>query len=140
MTPDSVISVETFHPGGVAVASEGLHEPYERVSEGAVDRHRAIVSLKEELEAVDWYDQRVEATNDNTLAEVLAHNRDEEKEHASMTLEWLRRHDAVLDRHLHTYLFTDAPITEIEADVEAPGDAGVLSGGSLGIGSLRGIE
>ena len=113
--------------------SAGLHESEDRLSEAVIDRHRAIASIQEELEAVDWYDQRVEATGDAGLAAVLAHNRDEEKEHAAMTLEWLRRHDPVLDRHLRTYLFTTEPVVEIEGSVEA-GDAG---GGSLGIGDLR---
>ena len=75
--------------------------------------------LKEELEAVDWYDQRVEATDDESLAAVLAHNRDEEKEHAAMLIEWLRRHDRVLEGNLRTYLFTSAPVTEIEAESTA---------------------
>jgi ferritin-like protein len=91
----------------------------------------------EELEAVDWYDQRVHATDDDSLRAILAHNRDEEKEHAVMTLEWLRRRDDVLDRFLRLYLFTEAPITEIEAVAEAAGDDddGPRSGpGSLGIG------
>src|SRR5208282_1743694 len=99
--------------------SAGLHEPEDRLTPETIDRHRAIVSIQEELEAIDWYDQRVAATNDPELAAVLAHNRDEEKEHAAMTLEWLRRHDPVLDRHLRTYLFTSAPVTEIEAATEA---------------------
>ncbi|HET6809734.1 MAG TPA: ferritin-like domain-containing protein [Acidimicrobiales bacterium] len=98
------------------MGSEGLHEPAELLDEATIDRHRAITSLVEELEAVDWYDQRVKATKDPSLAAVLAHNRDEEKEHACMTLEWLRRHDPVLDAHLRTYLFTTDPITELEAD------------------------
>jgi ferritin-like protein len=97
------------------MASEGLHEPQELVMATTIDRHRAIVSIREEFEAVDWYDQRVDATSDGALAAVLAHNRDEEKEHAAMTLEWLRRNDPVLDRHMRTYLFTTAPVTEIEA-------------------------
>ncbi len=105
------------------MASEGLHEPGELLDEATVDRHRAITSLKEELEAVDWYDQRVAATKDPTLAAILAHNRDEEKEHAAMTLEWLRRHDAKLDEVLRTYLFTEGPITAIEAAAEAGGEA-----------------
>ena len=73
--------------------SAGLHEPEERLSRQTIDRHRALVSVQEELEAVDWYDQRVDAATDAELAAILAHNRDEEKEHASMVLEWLRRHD-----------------------------------------------
>jgi len=96
------------------MASEGLHEAPDALTSATIDRHRAIRSIMEELAAVDWYDQRVDATDDPSLAAVLAHNRDEEKEHAAMALEWLRRHDPVLDRHLRTYLFTDAPITEIE--------------------------
>ncbi len=127
------------------MGSEGLHEAAEALDAGTVDRHRAITSLCEELEAVDWYDQRVTATPDPTLADVLAHNRDEEKEHASMTLEWLRRRDPILDRHLRTYLFTSEPITELEAeDMEAaegsvPASAGAGSG-SLGIGGLKGMS
>jgi ferritin-like protein len=99
-----------------------------------MDRHRAIVSLMEELEAVDWYDQRIDAAKDEALRAILAHNRDEEKEHAAMVLEWLRRRDAKWDGELREYLFTDEPIAghEEEADQEPPGD------GSLGIGSLRG--
>jgi hypothetical protein len=120
------------------MGSEGLHEPAERLDEATIDRHRAITSLVEELEAVDWYDQRVQATNDPGLADVLAHNRDEEKEHASMTLEWLRRHDPVLDKHLRTYLFSTEAVTEVEAEAEAGrGPAGGGSDGSLGIGSLK---
>ena len=98
--------------------SAGLHELSDLLDEDVVDRHRAIVSLQEELEAIDWYDQRVAATQDASLAEVLAHNRDEEKEHAAMLLEWLRRRDAALDRHLRTYLFTEGSITGIEHDSE----------------------
>jgi uncharacterized protein len=115
------------------MASEGLHEPAESLDPATIDRHRAITSITEELDAVDWYDQRAAATDDPTLAEVLAHNRDEEKEHAAMTLEWLRRRDPVLDRHLRTYLFTEHDIVVEEAEAEAPGS----DGGSLGVGSLR---
>lgn len=101
------------------MASEGYHEPVEKLDPGVVDRHRAIASIMEELEAIDWYDQRASATDDPGLRAILAHNRDEEKEHAAMALEWLRRHDEVFDRHLRTYLFTEAPITEIEEQAEA---------------------
>jgi uncharacterized protein len=119
------------------MASEGLHEARDDLDPESIDRHRATVSLCEELEAIDWYDQRVRATDDLSLAQVLAHNRDEEKEHASMTLEWLRRRDPTLDRHLRTYLFTEEPITEEETEAEGSGAAPVPSG-SLGIGGLRG--
>jgi uncharacterized protein len=121
--------------------SAGLHEPAESMSPAVIDRHRAIASLQEELEAVDWYDQRVAATDDQSLAEVLAHNRDEEKEHAAMTLEWLRRRDPVFDTVLRTYLFTEEPIIEVEleveGDAESPSAQGPSIGGSLGIGTLR---
>ncbi|HTX00785.1 MAG TPA: ferritin-like domain-containing protein [Acidimicrobiales bacterium] len=129
----------------MAGSSAELHEDPRLLRPGTVERHRAIVSVMEELEAIDWYDQRVDASGDPDLAAVLAHNRDEEKEHAMMTLEWLRRHDPALDQHMRTYLFTSGPITAIEA--AAVGEAGAPSGslageaspqGSLGIGSLRG--
>ena len=116
------------------MASEGLHEPAELLDHATLDRHRAITSLVEELEAVDWYDQRVDATDDSELAEILAHNRDEEKEHAAMTLEWLRRHDPVLDRHLRTYLFKEGDVLVLEE--EATADSGGTDG-SLRIGDLR---
>lgn len=100
------------------MSSEGLHESEAKLNPETIDRHRAISSLMEELEAVDWYDQRIDATGDSELADILRHNRDEEKEHAAMVLEWLRRHDPVLDRHLRTYLFTQAPVTSIEDEAE----------------------
>jgi ferritin-like protein len=109
--------------------SAGLHEPEEQLTPETIDRHRALASIQEELEAVDWYAQRVDAATDAELAAVLAHNRDEEKEHAAMTIEWLRRHDPALDRHLRTYLFTSGSITEIETEAQS---------GSLGIGGLKG--
>ncbi len=122
--------------------SAGLHEAAELLQSATIDRHRAIVSLQEELEAVDWYDQRVDATPDPELAAVLAHNRDEEKEHAIMTLEWLRRHDPVLDENMRTYLFTTLPVTEVEDAAMSAGPSGPTAGdgtGSLGIGGLRGV-
>jgi ferritin-like protein len=117
------------------MASEGFHEPLELLAQDVLERHRAITSLKEELEAVDWYDQRVCATRDDDLRAILAHNRDEEKEHAAMTLEWLRRHDAKWNEVLHTYLFTDEPVTEIEAEAEH--GAAASTGGELDLGNLR---
>jgi uncharacterized protein len=126
----------------MAGSSAGLHEPADSLSPELINRHRAIVSLMEELEAVDWYDQRVAATGDDSLAAVLAHNRDEEKEHAAMTLEWLRRHDSALDGHLRTYLFTEAPVTEVEAGASPPATSGAAppaAAGSLGIGTLKGV-
>src|SRR5262252_9638807 len=100
------------------MSSEGFHEPIEWLSREVLERHRAIASLMEELEAVDWYDQRIDATTDAELRDILIHNRDEEKEHAAMVLEWLRRHDPTFDAHLWKYLFTTLPITEREADKE----------------------
>ena len=111
-----------------------FHEQLELLSQAVMERHRAIVSIMEELEAIDWYDQRVDATTDRGLAEILAHNRDEEKEHAAMTLEWLRRNDAKWDEVLRTYLFTEAPVTEVEHEAET--EFGTDSG-SLSIGDLR---
>ena len=124
------------------MASEGLHEPLELLDEASVDHHRAMTSLCEELEAIDWYDQRVKATSDESLAAVLAYNRDDEKEHAAMALEWLRRRDPALDVNLRKFLFTSAPITELgdqAADGAEGGPASAAGGsGSLGIGSLKG--
>lgn len=122
------------------MASEGFHEPVEKLSERTLDHHRAVSSLMEEFEAVDWYDQRVDATNDPELAAILIHNRDEEKEHAAMTLEWLRRRDPVLDEELRTYLFTEGSIVDLEAEAmggAADGGTAAPADTSLGIGSLR---
>lgn len=121
------------------MASETLHEDPDRLGPEVIDRHRAIVSLMEELEAVDWYDQRAKATSNAELRAILEHNRDEEKEHAAMALEWLRRNDPKMDEHLRTFLFKDGPIAAIEAGTgtEGGGEQASSSDGSLGIGSLR---
>jgi len=89
------------------MSNEGYHEPVAELSHATRDYHRAIVSLMEELEAVDWYNQRIHACKDDELRAILVHNRDEEKEHAAMTLEWIRRRDPVFDKELREYLFTD---------------------------------
>jgi ferritin-like protein len=131
----------------MASSSASLHEDEGKLNPKTIDQHRAFVSLQEELEAADWYNQRVEAATDPELAAILAHNRDEEKEHAAMVLEWLRRGDPKLDEHLRTYLFTEGSLLDIEAAAEGGGEGaggGEKSGGgapadsSLGIGSLRG--
>jgi len=133
------------------MASETLHEDPDKLGPEVIDRHRAIVSLMEELEAVDWYDQRAKATDNAELRAILEHNRDEEKEHAAMALEWLRRVDPKFDEHLRTFLFKEGPITEIEHEMKGDGQAepedGATEGapqaaadGSLGIGSLREIS
>ena len=92
------------------MANEGYHEPVEELSDATKDMHRAIISLMEELEAVDWYNQRVDACKDSDLKTNLIHNRDEEKEHAAMVLEWIRRKDPSFDKELKDYLFTEKPI------------------------------
>lgn len=108
---------------------ESWHEPYEDLTPTTRDMHRAIISLMEELEAIDWYQQRADVTPDADLKAVMEHNRDEEIEHAIMTLEWIRRRNAKFDTTLREYLWSDGPITEVEeklkeeSGAEAP-DAG----------------
>ncbi|MEH6491383.1 ferritin-like domain-containing protein [Halopseudomonas sp.] len=89
------------------MSNEGYHEPVAELSDETRDMHRAVVSLMEELEAVDWYNQRVDACKDEELKAILIHNRDEEKEHAAMTIEWIRRRDPIFDEQLREYLFTE---------------------------------
>lgn len=96
------------------MSSEGLHEAREELSETTQDMHRALVSLQEELEAADWYRQRADACSNAQLKAILLHNMREEMEHAAMVLEWIRRNDKDFDTHLRDYLFTEAPITEVE--------------------------
>jgi ferritin-like protein len=113
------------------------HEDYTKMSEEALNFSRAVKSVQEELEAVDWYNQRIDASDDPELQVILAHNRDEEKEHAAMTLEWLRRRDPELDRVLRQYLFTEGSITAIEEAPEGRENGAKRNGASLAIGSLR---
>jgi uncharacterized protein len=110
------------------------HEPASEMSDVARDRVRALVSLREEIEAVDWYHQRISVSDDAELKAILEHNMVEEMEHAAMTLEWLRRNMEGWDEALRTYLMTEKPITEIEESEEGPADA---SPESLGIGGLK---
>ena len=91
--------------------ADGYHEDLKVLSKETQDMHRAIRSLMEELEAVDWYNQRVDACEDDELRAILAHNRDEEKEHAAMVLEWIRRKDKTFEHELKDFLFSDKPIT-----------------------------
>lgn len=130
------------------MADPGYHEPFDRLSRKTVDMHRALRSLQEELEAVDWYRQRADATQDETLRDVLLHNMREEIEHASMVLEWLRRNDADFDQQLRTYLFTEGNIAEIEEQAEE-GKAEAAVGQEAGqggpglrltVGSMKGGE
>ncbi len=134
-----------------AMAHESTHEPYEALTPETRDMHRAIVSLMEELEAVDWYQQRADVTPNADLKAIMEHNRDEEIEHAIMTLEWIRRRSPKFDENLRLYLFTKGPITGVEEAMEAGGGAegdsssdastaspkSRASDGSLGLGSLR---
>ena len=105
------------------MASETLHAPRERLQKTTITRHQAIVSLMEELEATDWYQQRADDCEDPALKEILLHNMREEIEHACMALEWLRRNSPDWEKNLRTYLFTDAPITEVEHAAEHGGGA-----------------
>jgi len=101
----------------VATSAE-WHEDYARMSEESLNFSRAVKSVQEELEAVDWYNQRAQATKDEQLRKILEHNRDEEIEHAMMALEYLRRMNPVFDKHMRTYLFTEGDITAIEEEAE----------------------
>ena len=116
------------------------HEPVTELSAETREIHRAIATLVEELEAVDWYHQRVAVTGDEDLKAILVHNRDEEIEHAAMALEWLRRKMPEFDEELHTYLFTSQPVTKIEdsakEEPEAPA-AKNRGNDDLGIGKLE---
>ena len=103
------------------MSSESLHAPREKLSTKTLTLHHAIVSLKEELDAVDWYRQRADDCPDAALAAVLLHNMREEMEHACMVLEWIRRNSPEFEGYLRTYLFTDAPITEVEDEAEHGG-------------------
>src|SRR5690606_12116613 len=95
-----------------AMASEGYHEPVNELPGETRDMHRAVSSLMEELEAVDWYNQRIQTCSDPELRAILSHNRDEEKERAAMVLEWIRRKGPVFDKELRRYLFTDTLFTD----------------------------
>jgi uncharacterized protein len=116
--------------------SVGFHESNDALTPATMDLHRALTSLMEELEAVDWYQQRVDAATDDELRAILAHNRDEEMEHAAMVLEWIRRRTPKMDEVLRTYLFTEGSIIGLEKAAEgAPG-----GGRGKGIGSLKGVD
>jgi len=109
------------------MSSENLHAPRERLSQQTLNLHFAIVSLMEELDAIDWYRQRADDAEDETLKELLLHNMREEMEHASMLLEWIRRHDSDFGGFLKTYLFTEGSILKEE---QAATSRGVAEGGS----------
>jgi uncharacterized protein len=125
------------------MSSEGFHEAEQHLAPATRDMHRAIASLMEELEAVDWYQQRMDATQDGELRDILRHNRDEEKEHAAMVLEWIRRRDPTFDAKLREYLFSEGSIVGREHEIEAAeassnGAARPRTAGATTVGSLRG--
>jgi ferritin-like protein len=127
------------------MSSEGYHEPLELLPEETRNFHRAIVSLCEELQAVDWYNQRAQACSDPDLRAVMEHNRDEEIEHAMMGLEWIRRHNTVFAANIARYVGSTGSIVAVEAAGGGNGGgAGAGASGSgaaaLGIGSLRGSK
>ncbi len=114
------------------------YEPYSELSTEARNLDKVIDSLREELEAVNYYHQRADVTNDETVTAIMIHNRNEEIEHACMLIEWLRRNMPEFEKELKQYLFTEAPITEVEEAATGGSSGGTASGGvSLGIGSLR---
>jgi ferritin-like protein len=119
------------------MASDPYHESLDLLTEETRNMHRAIVSLKEELEAIDWYQQRADACSEARLKDVLLHNRNEEIEHAAMLMEWIRRHDGHFDAMMRTYLFSEQPITGIEKGAVTNGTA-PASVDTLGIGSMKG--
>lgn len=98
------------------MAHEGYHESHDLLSEKTKDRHRAIVSVIEELEAIDWYQQQIDVTQDKSLQKVLEHNRDEEKEHAAMLIEYLRRADPDFAKELKDYLFSDPKVEIVDLE------------------------
>jgi ferritin-like protein len=116
----------------MAGASQGWHEREELLSARTKDLHRALVSLQEELEAIDWYQQRIDATEDPELRHILEHNRDEEKEHASMILEWIRRRDVAFARMLRMHTGHSGPIVSEDEGEEAAGEADAERRGEKG--------
>jgi hypothetical protein len=129
----------------MAGSSTGFHEADNALTPATRDMHRAIVSLMEELEAIDWYQQRIEAAGDGELKDILRHNRDEEKEHAAMVLEWIRRRDPSFDEVLRAYLFTERSITALEPAATPTGNGRSGHGAAVGepsvtVGSLRGVH
>jgi hypothetical protein len=122
----------------MVASSTTLHEPSDELTAHTIDVHRAVVSLIEELEAVDWYNQRAEAAKDPQLKAILKHNRDEEIEHATMTLEWIRRNVSKFDETLRLYLFTKGDITAIEEKTEKEADSDQSTSLRRTVGEMKG--
>lgn len=110
------------------------HEPPQELRPETRNLHRAFSTLVEELEAIDWYQHRIDTTDDDDLLELVTHNRNEEMEHAAMALEYLRRRIPYLEEQLRKYLFTETAITEKAISATPQEDKG---SGDLGIGSLK---
>lgn len=126
------------------MASDSLHEPADQLKPQTIESHRAIVSLMEELEAIDWYSQRIDATKDEELRKILSFNREEEKVHASLVFEWIRRHDPEFAAAMPRFLFKEGSIADLAEAAEhgessgEPASGAGNADGSLGIGSLKG--
>ena len=101
------------------------------LSTGALHFHRALASLQEELEAIDYYHQRADVTGDPELQAILVHNRDDEMEHAAMLLEWLRRTEPAFELQLRKMLFRSGDIPALAAAAPEP------DGKGLGLGNLK---
>ncbi len=124
------------------MANQGFHEDSDKLSEQTKDYHRIIQSTMEELEAIDWYNQRAEASADPSAKAIMEHNRDEEIEHACMGLEWLRRNSPVWDAMMRQFLFTDQDIVAQESgtagqSTQADSTTATVPSGTLNIGSNR---
>ena len=119
------------------MASDTYHESLDLLTADRANMHRPIVSLTEELEAIDWYQQRADACSDPQLKDVLLHNKNEETEHATMLMEWIRRPNDHFSEMMRKYLFTEQPITGIEKGAETDGPA-PANAATLGIGSMNG--
>lgn len=122
------------------MALEYFHEPREQLPPAVLNLKRALASIIEELEAVSWYNERAAGETDAELIEILLHNRNEEIEHAMMLLEWVRRKYPEFAEEMKTYMFTKAPITELEDAQEASEQPQTTNpaNGSLNIGSMKG--
>ena len=124
----------------MAEDSQMYHESVETLRPSPLDMHRAVVSFVEELQAIDWYAQRVDATRDPDLRAILQHNADEEKEHAAMLLEWIRRHDAVFEAQLRDHLFRPGPIVTPEERTQAANGGARRTASPTSVGSLREVS